>query len=34
MGWTMECGSARIAADLIAGRKPDVDVSGMVYGEA
>jgi D-amino-acid dehydrogenase len=34
MGWTMACGSARIAADLIAGRKPDVDVSGMVYGEA
>ncbi|MGI9304314.1 MAG: D-amino acid dehydrogenase [Gammaproteobacteria bacterium] len=29
MGWTMSCGSARIAADIIAGRKPDIDVEGM-----
>ena len=29
MGWTMACGSARVTADLIAGRKPDLDLSGM-----
>jgi len=32
MGWTMACGSARITADLIAGRKPDIDITGMNYG--
>ena len=25
MGWTMSCGSAKIAADLILGRQPDID---------
>src|SRR4030095_10471279 len=25
LGWTMACGSGRALADLIAGRKPDVD---------
>jgi D-amino-acid dehydrogenase len=30
MGWTMACGSARVTADLIAGRKPDMDLSGML----
>ena len=25
LGWTMACGSARALADIIAGRKPDVD---------
>lgn len=29
MGWTMACGSARIVADLIQGRKPDVDIGGF-----
>lgn len=29
MGWTMANGAARIAADLIAGRKPAVDLAGM-----
>jgi D-amino-acid dehydrogenase len=29
MGWTMACGSARILADLIAGRRPDIDPSGL-----
>jgi D-amino-acid dehydrogenase len=29
MGWTMSCGSARALADLIAGRKPDIDLTGM-----
>ena len=29
MGWTMACGSARVTADLIAGRKPGVPLDGM-----
>jgi D-amino-acid dehydrogenase len=29
MGWTMACGSAKIAADLLAGRRPDIDIQGM-----
>lgn len=29
MGWTMACGSAKIAAGLLAGREPDIDVRGM-----
>ena len=30
MGWTMSAGSARIAADLVAGRKPVIALSGMM----
>jgi len=29
MGWTMACGSSKIAADLIAGRRPEIDITGM-----
>jgi D-amino-acid dehydrogenase len=29
IGWTMSCGSGRITADLIAGRKPAIDLAGM-----
>ena len=29
MGWTMACGSARITADFIAGRQPELDLEGM-----
>jgi D-amino-acid dehydrogenase len=29
MGWTMACGSARVSADLLAGRTPEIDPSGM-----
>ncbi len=29
MGWTMACGSGRITADLIAGRAPEIDLTGM-----
>jgi D-amino-acid dehydrogenase len=29
MGWTMACGSARITADLIAGRQPGLSLEGM-----
>jgi D-amino-acid dehydrogenase len=28
-GWALSCGSARVLADLIANRQPDVDVSGI-----
>lgn len=31
IGWTMSCGSAKITADLIAGRAPDIDTEGMLY---
>ena len=34
MGWTMACGSARITADLMAGRRPEIDTAGMIYAEA
>lgn len=30
VGWTMSCGSARIIRDLIAGRKPEIDLDGML----
>ena len=29
MGWTMACGSARIVADQLAGRKPPIELTGM-----
>ena len=29
MGWTMACGSARIVADQLAGRKPQIELTGM-----
>lgn len=29
MGWTMACGTAAIVADLIAGRRPELDLDGM-----
>jgi D-amino-acid dehydrogenase len=34
MGWTMSCGSGRLTADLIAGRQPDIDLTGMLYAGA
>ena len=30
MGWTWACGSARITADLLAGREPEHDVTSML----
>jgi len=30
MGWTMSAGAARITADLVSGRKPAIDLSGML----
>lgn len=32
IGWTMSCGSARVLADLVAGREPGIDLTGMTYG--
>ena len=29
LGWTMACGSARIVADLSAGRRPEIDLEGL-----
>ena len=31
IGWTMACGSAKLTADLIAGREADIDTEGMLY---
>ncbi|TAG34797.1 MAG: FAD-dependent oxidoreductase [Polaromonas sp.] len=28
-GWALSCGSARVLADLIAGKKPDIDMEGL-----
>lgn len=32
LGWTTACGSAKLLADLIAGRKPEIDTQGLLYG--
>lgn len=29
LGWTMACGSGRVLADLLSGRKPDIDTSAL-----
>lgn len=29
LGWTMACGSGRLLADLIAGRRPEIDPAGL-----
>jgi D-amino-acid dehydrogenase len=29
LGWTMSCGSARVLADMLSGKKPEVDVSEL-----
>lgn len=29
LGWTMACGSGRVLADLVTGRRPEIDVSGL-----
>lgn len=31
MGWTMACGSSRAVADLIQGRPPELDLTGMEH---
>jgi D-amino-acid dehydrogenase len=32
LGWTMSCGSGRVLADMLSGKKPDVDVSALAVG--
>lgn len=34
IGWTMSMGSARIVADTISGRKPEIDLSGLTLADA
>jgi D-amino-acid dehydrogenase len=34
IGWTMSMGSARIVADIIAGRRPEIDLAGLTLAEA
>jgi len=37
LGWTMACGSGRLLADLIAGRRPEISAEGLTlarYGRA
>ena len=29
LGWTMACGSGRVLADLLSGKKPEIDVSAL-----
>jgi len=31
VGWTMAAGSGKLLADLVAGRKPDIDPVGLLY---
>jgi len=31
-GWALSCGSARVLADLMAGRAPDIDIEGFGLG--
>lgn len=31
LGWTMACGSARVLADLVSGKVPEVDGSDLSY---
>ena len=33
MGWTMACGTARIVADLVAGRTPEHDLDGLTLSK-
>lgn len=32
LGWTMACGSGRVLADLLSGRKPDIDTRELAMG--
>jgi D-amino-acid dehydrogenase len=32
LGWTMACGSARVIADLIGGRRPEIDAADLAIG--
>ena len=32
LGWTMACGSGRVLADIVSGKKPDIDLEGLSIG--
>lgn len=32
LGWTLAAGSGRVVADLVAGLKPEIDLTGLDYG--
>ncbi|MDX8442136.1 D-amino acid dehydrogenase [Mesorhizobium australafricanum] len=34
VGWTMACGSGQFLVDVVAGRKPQIDPRGLLYGTA
>ena len=34
LGWTISCGSGKLLADIVAGRKPEIDTQGLLYGTA
>jgi D-amino-acid dehydrogenase len=37
LGWTMACGAARVLADLVSGKRPEIDTEGLYldrYGRA
>jgi D-amino-acid dehydrogenase len=29
LGWTMACGSARLLADIVSGREPEISTEGL-----
>ena len=29
LGWTMNCGSGKVLADLVSGHRPDIDLDGL-----
>jgi len=31
VGWTMACGSGKFTADLVAGRRPEINPEGLLY---
>jgi D-amino-acid dehydrogenase len=32
LGWTMACGSGRVIADVVSGKRPEIDISGLDLG--
>ena len=30
LGWTMSCGSARVLADIVSGRAPEISLDGLL----
>jgi D-amino-acid dehydrogenase len=32
LGWTMACGSGQVIADIVSGKRPEIDISGLDLG--